>query len=115
MPRSQVATLGQGWVADEVLGHCHVSGPKKCCEDMQRMPVLFGQEWQCLGEGSCPSNLVPTLKAFGTKSSVSGSGKQVTAGSKMRGDDAVHFDKALGMPGGLKASHAPLPLPCRLM
>jgi len=25
------------------------------------MSVLFGQEWQCLGEGSCPSNLVPTL------------------------------------------------------
>jgi hypothetical protein len=79
------------------------------------MSVLFGQEWQCLGEGSCPSNLVPTLKAFGTESSVSGSGKQLTAGSKMRGDDAVYFDKALGMPGGLKASHAPLALPCRLM
>jgi hypothetical protein len=102
--------------ADKNEWHCHVSGQKDACEDMQRMSVLFGQEWQCLGEGSCPSNLVPTLKAFGTKSSVSGSGKQVTAGSKMcKAMMLVHFDKALGMPGGLKASHAPLPLPCRLM
>jgi hypothetical protein len=31
----------------------------------------------------------------------------------MRGDNSMHFDKALGVSGAFESSHAPLP--CRLM
>jgi hypothetical protein len=39
----------------------------------------------------------------------------MTSGSKMRSDNSMHFDKALGVSGAFESSHAPLPLPCRLM
>ena len=39
----------------------------------------------------------------------------MTSGSKMRGDNFHVLDKALGMSGAFESSHAPLPLPCRLM
>src|SRR4051794_3140285 len=66
-------------------------------------------------EGSRPSYLVPNPEPFTTELSVISGGEQVASEAKVRGDDAVHLNKTLSVPSGLEPSHAPLPLPRRLM
>ena len=66
-------------------------------------------------EGSRPGDLVPDSKSFASESAIISSGEQVTSGPEMGADDAMHLDKTLGVPSGLEPSHAPLPLPRRLM
>ena len=68
-----------------------------------------------LREGRCFGDLIPQPKTFTTESSIIGCGKQVASKAKMRRDDSVHLDKALGVAGGLEPSHPSLPLTCRLM
>ena len=68
-----------------------------------------------LRERSGPGHFVPDSKSFASESAVISSGEQVTPWSEMRGDDSVHLDEALRVPGGLEPPHASLPLTRRLM
>src|SRR5215831_9261282 len=60
-------------------------------------------------------DFVPDSKSFTTNSAVLGSGEQMSSGSEMRADDAVHLNEALRVIGRFEPAHPSLPLARRLM
>ena len=94
--------------------YCHVAG-RICGRGivLRRYGFTVGLSGSC--EGSRPGYFVPNPESFTTKLSVISGGEQVASGTKVRGEDAVHLDKALGVPSGLEPPHSPLPLPRWLM
>jgi hypothetical protein len=67
------------------------------------------------GKRRCLGHLIPDAEPFGSESSVISGCEQVAARAEVRGDDSVHLDKTLSMPGGFKPSHSSLPFTRRLM
>jgi hypothetical protein len=65
--------------------------------------------------GGRPCHFVPDLKSLGHDVAIHGGRKSVASWAEMLGDQSIRREEALGMPRGLEALHAPLPLACRLV
>ena len=80
-------------------------------EAMNRRKLQHNQS----GKSRRPGHLVPSPESFTAKFSVIIGGEQVASRAEVRSNDAMHFDKPLGVPTGFEPTHSPLPLARRLM
>jgi hypothetical protein len=67
------------------------------CVTMRLQEVVCSATRPGLREGSRPGDFVSNSKLSTTELSIIGGGEQVASRAEMRGNDAVHLDKALSM------------------